>query len=248
MTIKSQTHKGQGFNELRFEDELGQEEVFIHAQRDQNNVVKHDETTQVGRNRLEQIGNDEQIVIGNDLRRETGRDHTHSIGRTSRVTIGHDLMQQVGNNCSQSILANHHITIGGHSELSIQGHQRLTIGEGVNLDTVVYQLQASERVEFRSPGGSIVLDQEGITIDGLTLNLKGPTKAVASGSGSELALDLTAETGVRCEEKADEPRHLDGVHRRATPPRPLLPCADRSIGDAKEQHRPVAQEFAATVG
>ncbi|MCE0941124.1 type VI secretion system tip protein VgrG, partial [Pseudomonas kurunegalensis] len=36
MTIKSQTHKGDGYNELRFEDELGKEEVFIHAQRDQN--------------------------------------------------------------------------------------------------------------------------------------------------------------------------------------------------------------------
>ncbi|MFJ2973047.1 type VI secretion system tip protein TssI/VgrG, partial [Pseudomonas fulva] len=45
MTIKSQTHKGDGFNELRFEDELGRQEVFIHAERDQNNVVKHDETT-----------------------------------------------------------------------------------------------------------------------------------------------------------------------------------------------------------
>ncbi|MDG3714587.1 type VI secretion system tip protein VgrG, partial [Pseudomonas aeruginosa] len=32
MTIKSQTHKGQGSNELRFEDEAGQEEVYIHAQ------------------------------------------------------------------------------------------------------------------------------------------------------------------------------------------------------------------------
>ncbi|MCU1743164.1 type VI secretion system tip protein TssI/VgrG, partial [Pseudomonas sp. 20P_3.2_Bac5] len=31
MTLKSQTHKGDGFNELRFEDEAGQEEVFIHA-------------------------------------------------------------------------------------------------------------------------------------------------------------------------------------------------------------------------
>ena len=31
MTIKSQTHKGDGFNELRFEDELGRQEVFIHA-------------------------------------------------------------------------------------------------------------------------------------------------------------------------------------------------------------------------
>ena len=31
MTIKSKTHKGEGFNELRFEDENGKQEVFIHA-------------------------------------------------------------------------------------------------------------------------------------------------------------------------------------------------------------------------
>ncbi|MEB6592710.1 type VI secretion system tip protein VgrG, partial [Pseudomonas asiatica] len=53
MTIKSQTHKGDGFNELRFEDELGRQEVFIHAEKDQNNVVKHNETTFVGNDRSE---------------------------------------------------------------------------------------------------------------------------------------------------------------------------------------------------
>jgi type VI secretion system secreted protein VgrG len=51
MTIKSRTHKGEGFNELRFEDEAGREEVFIHAQKDQNNVVLNDETTEVGHDR-----------------------------------------------------------------------------------------------------------------------------------------------------------------------------------------------------
>ena len=40
MTIKSRTHKGEGFNEFRFEDEAGKEEIFIHAQKDQNNVVR----------------------------------------------------------------------------------------------------------------------------------------------------------------------------------------------------------------
>ncbi|RQS55176.1 type VI secretion system tip protein VgrG, partial [Burkholderia sp. Bp8963] len=53
MTIKSQTHKGKGFNELRFEDEAGQEEVYVHAQRDQNIHVNHDETTFVGNDRSE---------------------------------------------------------------------------------------------------------------------------------------------------------------------------------------------------
>ncbi|PXX11708.1 type VI secretion system secreted protein VgrG [Paraburkholderia tropica] len=36
MTIKSQTHKGDGYNELRFEDEKNQEEIYVHAQKDQN--------------------------------------------------------------------------------------------------------------------------------------------------------------------------------------------------------------------
>ncbi|WP_162541435.1 type VI secretion system Vgr family protein, partial [Aggregatibacter aphrophilus] len=36
MTIKSKTHKGNGFNELRFEDEKDREEIFIHAEKDQN--------------------------------------------------------------------------------------------------------------------------------------------------------------------------------------------------------------------
>ncbi|WP_199101158.1 type VI secretion system tip protein TssI/VgrG, partial [Dyella sp. ASV21] len=66
MTIKSQTHKGKGSNELRFEDEAGQEEIYVHAQRDQNIVVEHDETTRVGHDRTEQVEHDERITIGHD--------------------------------------------------------------------------------------------------------------------------------------------------------------------------------------
>nr|WP_233102235.1 type VI secretion system tip protein TssI/VgrG [Pseudomonas sp. MF7453] len=33
ITIKSRTHKSDGFNELRFEDELGHQEVLIHAKK-----------------------------------------------------------------------------------------------------------------------------------------------------------------------------------------------------------------------
>ncbi|WP_350582504.1 type VI secretion system tip protein TssI/VgrG, partial [Pseudomonas sp. HY2-MNA-CIBAN-0224] len=51
MTIKSRTHKGTGFNELRFEDEVGQQEVYIHAERDKNVYIKHDNTTFVGNDR-----------------------------------------------------------------------------------------------------------------------------------------------------------------------------------------------------
>ena len=202
MTIKSQTHKGDGFNELRFEDELGKEEVFIHAQRNQVNVVGNDETTTIGRNRLGQVGQDEQLTIGNNFRQDTARDHTQVIGRNSRVNIKHDLNEQVGNNRSESTGANQRVVIGNNSELVIKGAQSISVGQGVQTRTTVYQLLASERIEFRSPGGSIVMDAQGITINGLTLDLQGQTKAVAKGDGNSQSLEFTADGSNKCEVKA----------------------------------------------
>ncbi|MGK0152719.1 type VI secretion system Vgr family protein [Pseudomonas putida] len=201
MTIKSQTHKGDGFNELRFEDELGKEEVFIHAQRDQNNVVGNDETTRVGRNRVEQVGNDEHLNIGHDFRQETGGDHTQLIGQTCRVDIKHDLIEKVGNNRSESTGANHQAVVGKDAELVVKGAQKVTVGQGIEQHTTIYQLRASERIEFRTAGGSIVLDEQGITINGLKLDLLGQTSAAASGAGNSQPLSLVPDTSKKCEAK-----------------------------------------------
>jgi len=201
MTIKSQTHKGTGFNELRFEDELGREELYIHAQRDQNIEVGNDESTCVGRNRVEQVGNDEQLSVGNNLCQDIGQDRTERTGRTCNVKVGHDLIEHVGNDRCESTGVNHSVTIGGQSALLVKGGQKISVGEGVDQQTTVYQLRASERIEFSSPGGSIVLDAEGITLNGLTLTLLGPTKAGAKGAGNTLAQDLIADAGSQCEER-----------------------------------------------
>ncbi|WP_238067692.1 type VI secretion system Vgr family protein [Pseudomonas shirazica] len=201
MTIKSQTHKGDGFNELRFEDELGKEEVFIHAQRDQNNVVGNDETTRVGRNRVEQVGNDEHLNIGHDFRQETGGDHTQLIGQNCRVDIKHDLFEKVGNDRSESTGANHQAFVGKDAELVVKGAQKVTVGQGMEQHTTIYQLRASERIEFRTAGGSILLDGQGITINGLKLDLLGQTSAAASGAGNSQPLSLTPDASNKCEAK-----------------------------------------------
>ncbi|WP_085721616.1 type VI secretion system Vgr family protein [Pseudomonas sp. B22(2017)] len=202
MTIKSQTHKGDGFNELRFEDELGKEEVFIHAQRDQNNVVGNDETTRVGRNRVEQVGNDEHLSIGNDFRQETGGDHTQLIGQTCHVDIKQDLIEKIGNDRSESTGANHRALVGKDAELVVKGTQKVTVGQGMEQHTTIYQLRASERIEFRTAGGSIVLDGQGITINGLKLELLGQTSAAASGAGNSQPLTLAPDASNKCEAKA----------------------------------------------
>ncbi|WP_153773046.1 type VI secretion system Vgr family protein [Pseudomonas sp. MNR3A] len=181
MTIKSQTHKGDGFNELRFEDELGRQEVFIHAERDQNNVVKHDETTQIGNDRKEQVENDESILIGNhrdktvgnDERATIGNDAFLKVGRNQTITVAKDRVETIGNHCHQQITANHHTRIGGNLEQQVEGHAELEASLEIRRRTRRYDLRSTETVLIQGPGGSFRIDETGITLDGSTIHING---------------------------------------------------------------------------
>ncbi|HFT8622564.1 TPA: type VI secretion system Vgr family protein, partial [Pseudomonas aeruginosa] len=204
MTIKSQTHKGQGFNELRFEDEAGQEEVFIHAQKDQNNVVNNDETTFVGHDRTEEvendeiltvghdrketIGNDEQVTIGQDRRHEIGEDDYLTIGRNHTITTGKDRIEEVGNNRHDKTAADHRIDIGGHLDEDVQGRAHLQAGEEIVRRTRVYRVQVQDQLVLEGPGGTLRIDASGITLDGIAITVKGPM--TQSGGGGANALSL----------------------------------------------------------
>jgi type VI secretion system secreted protein VgrG len=193
MTIKSQTHKGKGSNELRFEDEAGQEEIYVHAQKDQNIVVEHDETTRVGHDRTEQVEHDERISIGHDRSENVGeneevaigRDRRHQIGqdaflqveRNHTVTIGKDHLETVGHHRHEKIAANHTVEVGGHVQATVQGHHTLHAGQRIERQTQRYELRAGEKAIIHGPGGSIVLDESGVTIEGLQIHLKGEVES-----------------------------------------------------------------------
>jgi type VI secretion system secreted protein VgrG len=83
MGIRSQTHKGQGSNELRFSDVNGAQEFFMHAQKDMNTVVENAQTTQVltgDRSIAVAKGNHETTVSVGNL------DDTVSQGNTTHKT------------------------------------------------------------------------------------------------------------------------------------------------------------------
>ncbi|WLG93451.1 type VI secretion system Vgr family protein [Pseudomonas sp. FP198] len=211
MTIKSRTHKGAGFNELRFEDELGQQEVFIHAERDKNVHVKHDNTIfvgndrsekvghderiEVGHNREEQVGNDERISIRQDQYHSVGRDQMQSFGRDHQITIGKDRIETIGNDRHDTIAVNHRMDIGGNAEQLVQGFQQVSVGKGIGTKTTIYQLQASDSLVLQGPGGSITLDANGITFSGIAIYLKGPVRQIANGTGHSLALSGVPASG-----------------------------------------------------
>ena len=96
MTIKSRTHKGEGSNELRFEDELGQEEVFIHAQKDQNTVVKNNQTQSIGADRSSQVGQDETITVGRTRMRVVRANDTLKVGGSKNDHVAGEYYIGVG--------------------------------------------------------------------------------------------------------------------------------------------------------
>jgi len=72
--IKSRSSKGGGtanFNEIRFEDKKGQEEVYVHAERNLTTVVEASESRSVGNSRTTTIQKDETLTIKQGNRNET---------------------------------------------------------------------------------------------------------------------------------------------------------------------------------
>ncbi|WP_244846757.1 type VI secretion system Vgr family protein [Caballeronia sp. SL2Y3] len=212
MTIKSQTHKGDGFNELRFEDEAGQEEIYVHAQKDQNIHVNHDETTFVGHDhhenvehdqsigighdRTETVGNDEQVSIGRERRHSVGQDAFLIIERNHTIAVAKDRVETVGNHRKEQTTANHIVDVGGHVEQSVQGRYRLITGQRIERQTQKYLLQAADRAVIQGPGGTITLDNSGVTIEGMAIRFKGPVSIGDGGVGHAKAVDGNPAEGL----------------------------------------------------
>ncbi len=105
---QSSPHNG-GYNELRFEDQKGEEEVYVHAQRNQRIEVLHDRSATVGR----------------DARAEIGRDESHSVGRDRSLDVAGDEQHSVEGDRSLSVTGNEVRDVGGNHALLV--HKSITV-------------------------------------------------------------------------------------------------------------------------
>ncbi|MEL6882980.1 MAG: type VI secretion system tip protein TssI/VgrG [Pseudomonadota bacterium] len=78
--FRSDTHQGQGFNEITFEDQSGQENISLHAQKDQ--------TLKVLNNRMKRVDNDQVESVGTNKSIEVGKNHQERIGGSMNLTVG----------------------------------------------------------------------------------------------------------------------------------------------------------------
>jgi type VI secretion system secreted protein VgrG len=133
--MKSRSSPGGGaanFNEIRFEDKKGQEQLFIHAEKDQAIEVENDENHSVGNNEKITIGNDRTESVGNNETITIGSNRTEQVGVNETVTIGSNRSVTIGSNKTETITINKAETIGAAKELTIGGLYQVSVGAVMN--------------------------------------------------------------------------------------------------------------------
>ncbi len=82
MVMRSNTHKGTGFNEMTFEDDAGRENMFFHAQKDQTTRVRNDRTKRVDRHEVASIGGNRAVEVSGNQKHEIGGSVNTVVGGT----------------------------------------------------------------------------------------------------------------------------------------------------------------------
>jgi type VI secretion system secreted protein VgrG len=142
---------GGGFNELRFEDKKGQEEIYLHGQKDwtiaiendKNQTVGQDETLQVVRNRSIKVGVDQAESIGANMSLNVGNNRsetvavasTETVGAAKALTIGAAYQVTVGGAMNETVGAAKAEEIGGAKVVAVGAQSSESIGGDKSLDT-----------------------------------------------------------------------------------------------------------------
>src|SRR2546426_3214813 len=127
--VKSRSSKGGGtdnFNEIRFEDMKGSEQVVVHAEKDMHVEVEND--------RSESVGHDESIEIKHDRTESVGNDENISIAGNRTESVDKDEQITIGGNRTESVTKDEKISVSGERKTSIDKKENVSIGDSRSAD------------------------------------------------------------------------------------------------------------------
>ncbi|WP_069383083.1 type VI secretion system Vgr family protein, partial [Halomonas caseinilytica] len=102
--LRTQTHQGEGFNELRFEDQHDAEQIWVHAQKDLELLTENDRTEEirrdshlaVKRDRVSELDRDDHLTVHGERRTQIDGDDHLSVGQTRHEKIGRAHLVEAG--------------------------------------------------------------------------------------------------------------------------------------------------------
>ncbi|MEH6357321.1 MAG: type VI secretion system tip protein TssI/VgrG, partial [Marinobacter sp.] len=160
--LKTRTHKGEGSNELRFEDEAEKQQVYIHAQKNldlltENNrteVINNDSHLTVEKTRLSHVKANEHETIDGKKRERTGKDHSFSVTGTLHIKAGNAWLNEAG------------------TELHIKAGQKVVV-------------EAGAEITLKAGGSFIKIDPSGVAMCGAAIKMNAGG-AAGKGSGQKV--------------------------------------------------------------
>ncbi|VAW66591.1 VgrG protein [hydrothermal vent metagenome] len=176
--IKTRSSKGgspANFNELRFDDLKGSEQIFIHAEKNMDTEVENDETLTIDNDRTKLVKHDENSTIENDRNKTVNNNQTETIAKNKTI--------DVGANHTESIDKNMTINIVGDLKESVKGLYSENVTKAYDMQAKTITMQAEDKIILKTGAASIVMKSNGdITISGKTINVKGSGNVIIKGS------------------------------------------------------------------
>ena len=204
-TIKSNSSPGGGgFNEFRFEDKKGSEEIYTHAQKDYNEVVENDHTTLVHNCQTNEVDNDQTQTIHNNQTERVDVDQSLSVGGNRSLHIEGDFDETVDGTETRTVTgaveetfdANETRMVSSNLTEDFQANETRTIG-GSQTETVgASRTQTITGSSSQTVSGSLTQT----VAAGITLDTPATWEQTATGGYTALlpgGLTVTAPGGMK---------------------------------------------------
>ncbi|MGR3435002.1 MAG: type VI secretion system Vgr family protein [Shimia sp.] len=193
-TFKTETSPraaGPGFNELRFEDRGGAEEIFVHAQRDMNAKVGRNLTRQVDAHMVESVGGNAGSEVAANATQVVGGDLSVSVGPSHRGRVAPpdaasrdqgiaDAADRVGRDAagdgsmSLDVARNRASVVGRDDRLRVARDLKVQVGRSHRIEVgETLEIDVGDRVVLNCGRTRLTMEKDGtVAIDGVQLTLK----------------------------------------------------------------------------
>jgi type VI secretion system secreted protein VgrG len=229
--IKSRSSKGgspSNFNEIRFEDKKGSEELFIQAEKDQNITVKNNESLSVGADRSKSVGGNETVSVGKNRTEKVGADEKETIGANQVIDVASNRTRTVGADEKVTIGANETVAIGVNATETVGTNKSVTVGTAYQITVGAAWNQTVGAALTQEVGGA-----KNVTVGGLSAEEVGGIKSVNAGgnisekAGGNVSVSAGKNVGVSAGGDASVSAGKKGVFSAGD--KLTLTCGDATI-------------------
>ena len=178
----------EGYNEIRFEDASGSEFIFIHAQKDLNEVVEHNHSTHVKNNQSNSVDVDQTETIGGKQTMTVDKNRTVHVKGSQSFTIDGGEANDGVTGSKLEITGDYKVDVSDWIEIEAPTHIQIKCGESI------FRMEPGKITLTAGDGSEIVLDANARTTSsaGTETLLDADARTTAS-TGSELKLDANAD-------------------------------------------------------